>query len=93
MHIDEIKKAVLDIVNDYPITRVILFGSQANGLYTDASDIDLIMEFNQPITLITIAKITQQLEAVLNKKVDVIHGPIQSDDLLDLDKEIEIYAA
>ena len=93
MHIDEIKKAVLDIVNDYPITRVILFGSQASGMYTDASDIDLIVEFNQPITLITIAKITQQLETVLNKKVDVIHGPIQSDDLLDIDKEIEIYAA
>ncbi len=93
MQVDEIKKAVLKIINDYPITRVILFGSQANGTYTDASDIDLIMEFNQPVTLITLAKITQQLEAILSKKVDVIHGPIQSDDLLDIDKEIEIYAA
>ena len=51
------------------------------------------MEFSVPVTLITIAKVTQRLEALLNKSVDIIHGPVRDTDLLEIDKEIEVYAA
>ena len=93
MNLDEIKLAVQKAAEEFPIKRVILFGSQANGTATEKSDIDLIVEFSKPVTLITLAKVTQFLENLLHKNVDVIHGPIQSTDLLDIDKEIEIYAA
>ena len=93
MSIDEIKNAVLKVVDEYRISRVVLFGSRANGTATPSSDVDLIVEFNSPVTLITLSKLSQTLEDILHISVDVIHGPIQSTDLLEIDREIELYAA
>ena len=93
MSIDEIKNAVLKVVDEYRISRVVLFGSRANGTATPSSDIDLIVEFSAPVTLITLSKLSQTLENILHTSVDVIHGPIQSTDLLEIDREIELYAA
>ena len=93
MSIDEIKDAVLKVVDEYQISRVVLFGSRANGTATSSSDVDLIVEFNSPVTLITLSKLSQTLEDILHISVDVIHGPIQSTDLLEIDREIELYAA
>ncbi len=93
MSIDDIKNAVLQIVDKYSISRVVLFGSRANGTAKPTSDVDLIIEFSAPVTLITLSLISQNLEELLHADVDVIHGPIRSTDLLEIDKEIEIYAA
>lgn len=93
MSIDDIKNAVLQIVDKYSISRVVLFGSRANGTAKPTSDVDLIIEFNAPVTLITLSLISQNLEELLHTDVDIIHGPIRSTDLLEIDKEIEIYAA
>ena len=93
MTIDDIRSAVLQVAKMYPVSRVVLFGSRANGTAKSDSDVDLIFEFSGQVTLITLALITQQLEEMLHTSVDVIHGPIQTDDLLEIDKEIEIYTA
>ena len=93
MTLDDIKAAVLEAVKKYPISRVTLFGSRANGTAHENSDVDLIIEFNRPVTLITIAKVTQYLEELMRTSVDVIHGPVRNTDMFSIDKEIEIYAA
>ena len=93
MTIEDIKKAVLEIVELYPISRVTLFGSRANGSARPDSDVDFIIEFNKPVTLITISQITETLENLLQTNVDVIHGPVRETDLLKIDKEVELYAA
>lgn len=93
MTIEDIRNAVKIVAKDYPITRAVLFGSRANGTFKENSDVDLIMEFCKPITLITLALITERLEEILKTDVDVIHGPIQSTDMIEIDKEIEVYAA
>ncbi|MBR6435850.1 MAG: nucleotidyltransferase domain-containing protein [Thermoguttaceae bacterium] len=93
MTIEDIKKAVLEIVELYPISRVTLFGSRANGSARPDSDVDFIIEFNKPVTLITISQITETLENLLQTNVDVIHGPVRETDLLEIDKEVELYAA
>ena len=93
MSIDDIRKAVLQIVDKYSISKVILFGSRANGTARPESDVDLIVEFNMPVTLITLSMLSQDLEELLHTGVDVVHGPIRKTDLLEIDKEIEIYAA
>ncbi len=54
---------------------------------------DFIIEFNKPVTLITISQITQTLENLLQTNVDVIHGPVRETDLLEIDEEVELYAA
>lgn len=93
MTIEDIKEAVNAAAADFPIKRAVLFGSRANGTFTEKSDVDLIMEFSSPVTLITIALITERLEEILGTSVDIIHGPLQSSDMLEIDKEVEIYAA
>ena len=57
MNIETIKNAVLKLIDQYPISKVILFGSRANGTNRENSDIDLIMEFYAPVTLITLSSI------------------------------------
>ena len=93
MTLDEIRSAVLHVVKEYPISRVTLFGSRAKGTATENSDVDLIIEFNKPVTLITLSMVTQRLEELLHTSVDVIHGPVRNTDMFSIDKEIEIYAA
>ena len=88
-----IRKAVLSLVTEYPIKKVTLFGSRASGTNQEDSDVDLIMEFSAPISLLTLSEIQCQLEDMLNLDVDVIHGPIQDTDLIEVSKEIELYAA
>lgn len=93
MSIDDIKNAVLQTVNKYSISKVTLFGSRANGTARTESDVDLIVEFSVPVTLITLSQLSQDLEEMLHTGVDVVHGPIRNTDFLEIDKEIEIYAA
>ena len=88
-----IRKAVLSLVTEYPIKKVTLFGSRASGTNQEDSDVDLIMELSAPISLLTLSEIQCQLEDILNLDVDVIHGPIQDTDLIEVSKEIELYAA
>ena len=90
MNIETIKNAVLKLIDQYPISKVILFGSRANG---KNSDIDLIMEFYAPVTLITLSAIKLDLEEMLHLRVDVIHGPVTEGDMIEVDKEVVLYAA
>ena len=91
--IDVIREKVLGITNDYPIKKVVLFGSRADGTNREDSDIDLIMEFFTPITLLMLSQIRYQLEEILGLRVDVIHGPIRDTDLLDIGEVVELYVA
>lgn len=93
MNIETIKNAVLKLIDQYPISKVILFGSRANGTNRENSDIDLIMEFYAPVTLITLSAIKLNLEEMLHLRVDVIHGPVKESDMIEIGKEIVLYAA
>lgn len=93
MDIETIRNAVLKLIDEYPISKVILFGSRANGTNKEGSDVDLIMEFFVPITLITLSTIKLELEEMLNLSVDVIHGPVTAGDMIEVDNEVVLYAA
>ncbi|MBQ7559990.1 MAG: nucleotidyltransferase domain-containing protein [Synergistales bacterium] len=93
MNIDDIKSAVATASADFSIKRAVLFGSRANGSFSAESDVDLIIEFNTPVTLITLGLLKERLESILKTSVDIIHGPLRDTDMLEIDKEIEIYAA
>ncbi|MCC8104914.1 MAG: nucleotidyltransferase domain-containing protein [Clostridiales bacterium] len=88
-----IREAVLKIIPKYPIKRVILFGSRANGTYREKSDVDLIMEFTEAVSLLVLAEIRYCLEDLLGVDVDVIHGPLKNTDMIRVAEEIELYAA
>ncbi len=93
--IEEIKKTVAQIAPEYNLKRVTLFGSRANGTAKENSDVDLIVEFdeNKVVTLFTLAGLMIDLEEIFGVDVDVIHGPKKDSWMIEIEKEIEIYAA
>ncbi len=90
MNLETMKKYVCEIASDYPIKRVVLFGSRADGSFREGSDVDLMMEFTAPVTLLTISRIKLRLEKLLQLSVDIVHGPLREGDLLEIHNEVEI---
>lgn len=93
MTIEILKDNILTIVDEYPIKKITLFGSRAAGTNKEDSDVDLIMEFSLPVSLLTLSMIKIKLEEILKIGVDVIHGPLEESDLIELGKVVELYAA
>ena len=92
--IDDIKKTVAKIAPEYNLKKVTLFGSRARGNFREDSDVDLIVEFDtDAVSLFTLAGLMIDLEEIFGVKVDVIHGPKKDSWMIEIDREIEIYAA
>ncbi|MDR2650770.1 MAG: nucleotidyltransferase family protein [Prevotellaceae bacterium] len=56
---------------EYAVKTVGLFGSFADGTYTDDSDVDILVEFEKPVgwKFFTLEKF---LEKRLNRKIDLV---------------------
>ena len=92
MTIEQLREAMLLISKSYPIERVFLFGSRADGTNKSDSDVDLIIEFSKRVSLLTISSVKVTLEEMLNLDVDIVHGPLRETDLLEVENEVELYA-
>lgn len=93
MTVEMIRQKVVTVAKKYPVKRIVLFGSRAEGTNHESSDVDLIIEFLEPISLLKLSEIRIQLEETLGIHVDLIHGPVLKNDLLEIKREIELYAA
>ena len=90
---EKIRMIILGIADEYSLKNVILFGSRAAGTNNDESDIDLIVEFNRPVTIMFLSNLKNRLEDLTGLSVDVIHGPIRDTDMIEVGKVVELYAA
>lgn len=93
MSIENIRKSIIGLVDEYQISKVILFGSRASGNNRADSDIDLIIEFLKPISLLRLSALKNRLEESTGLSVDIIHGPLRDDDMIEIDNEVVLYAA
>ena len=93
MSINELRDAIIMLADEFAISKATLFGSRAAGTHSENSDIDLILEFNKPITLMVLASLKDRLEGLLGLNVDIIHGPIRETDMIEVGKVVELYAA
>ncbi|MBP3203988.1 MAG: nucleotidyltransferase domain-containing protein [Lachnospiraceae bacterium] len=93
MTIDEIRDILLTFIPKYSIKKMILFGSRADGTNDADSDVDLIIEFSTSVSLITLSQIKIDMEDALGLDVDIVHGPISDKDILEINKEVVLYAA
>ena len=91
--VDTLKKDIACIAQEYGMTRVTLFGSRADGNAREDSDVDLLVEFSRPVSLLHIARIKDRLEELWRLSVDIVHGPLRAGDMIVIGKEIELYAA
>ena len=48
MTLDEIKKAAQPACREFGVSRLDVYGSTARGSANDSSDVDLLVEFNDP---------------------------------------------
>ena len=59
------------LLQKYPLTKIAFFGSYARGEQRADSDVDVLVEFNQPSGLRFI-DLAIDLEAILQTKVDLV---------------------
>jgi len=90
---DTIRQRILTAVGEFPISKITLFGSRASETNRNDSDVDLIIEFSIPVSLLTLSALQCRLEELIGLDVDVVHGPLNSDDILEIGKVVELYAA
>ena len=91
--IEEIKKVVAEIAPKYNLKKVTLFGSRANGNFREDSDIDLIVDFPEDAGLLKLISLKHKLEDIFNLNVDVVSRDGLKTSYIEIEKEIEIYAA
>lgn len=78
--IKEIKSIIKPILNKYGITDINLFGSYARGEANSNSDIDIYCDKGNIKTLIDQGLLEDELEAALNKEVDIIFNTTSIND-------------
>ena len=70
--IKQLQNLLLPIFAREPIYKAVLFGSYANGLATEKSDIDIVIDSQGKIRGIDFFGILEDVTSVLNKPVDLI---------------------
>ena len=91
--IEEIKKVVAEIAPKYNLKKVTLFGSRARGNFREDSDIDLMVDFPEDAGLLKLISLKHKLEDIFNLNVDVVSRGGLKTSYIEIEKEIEIYAA
>lgn len=92
MTITDIRNVVLQIAPAYPVISIDLFGSYANGKNNENSDVDLLVYFDERVaSLFDLSGLRFEIEEKLNKKVDVVAGPLKDNSYLAIDKKVRIY--
>ena len=92
--VQQIIDGVRIAAHEYPLRKVELFGSYADGKNTPQSDVDLLVEFTQPrVSLLTISALKFRMEELLGTAVDIIHGPLPEESMLEVNRRIPLYGA
>ena len=80
---DDIRAVLQSLQKPYALRQVSIFGSYAEGRATEKSDLDLLVEFEQPaVSLIRLSALKYDLEDALGLPVDVIHGPLPQNSMI-----------
>jgi len=69
--LDTLSTFKLKNADKYKFTTIGLFGSVARGESNEGSDVDIAVEFTYA-TLFTLARMKEELENILHRKVDLI---------------------
>ena len=81
--VETIQHVVNSLKTAYALRTVDIFGSYAEGRATPQSDLDLLVEFDEPsVSLIRLNALKYDLEDALGLPVDVIHAPLPADSMI-----------
>jgi len=89
---DVIRNAVREAASQYPVKRVELFGSYANGSATEKSDVDFLVEFNDSsVSLLKLFGFQEMLIELLKMDVDVVKLPLKKNTELLIENRVCVY--
>jgi uncharacterized protein len=63
---------LIRICRNHHVTMLGLFGSMARGEATETSDIDLVVRFGKPTSLVTTIALEQQLAHEIGRPIDIL---------------------
>jgi len=70
------QKEIINIINNvlshYPVKSASIFGSYARGDFNEKSDVDILIEYKEPMSMMLFMKMKYELEDALKKNVDVV---------------------
>ena len=66
------KKKLLEVCKNNDIIFLAIFGSFIRGDFTKESDIDLLVRFSKPKSLLELVRIERVLSEVLERKTDLL---------------------
>lgn len=69
---EQILQHIRPILARQLLRRAELFGSFATGNASASSDVDILVEFTRPISLLKFVGLKQELEDALDRKVDLV---------------------
>jgi predicted nucleotidyltransferase len=69
--IEEIKRKILSILKRYKVKRAGIFGSVVRGEENEESDIDILVEIVDRMSLLDFAGLKLELEEALGQRVDL----------------------
>jgi predicted nucleotidyltransferase len=72
MSTNQVISTIKPILLKYGITRSELFGSFARGDYDDKSDVDILIETPDGMSLFDLGYLQEDLKNVLNRDVDIV---------------------
>lgn len=74
-----------ELVREWGVSSLALFGSTARDEAADGSDVDLLVEFERPVGLFDLFRLEDRLSELLGgAKVDLVHRPSVIEELRDI---------
>jgi len=74
--LEEIKKILVkqksELHDKYSVIEIGIFGSYVREEQKEASDVDILVEFEKPVSLLQIVSLENYLSDILGVKVDVV---------------------
>ena len=70
--IKDIQEAFPVLKEEYKVKTLGIFGSYIRGEQTDKSDIDILVDFDAPVSIFRFVDLSDRLSAILHKKVDLV---------------------
>ena len=63
---------LLDLCRQYQVASLKVFGSVARGDEREDSDIDILVRFVRPVSLLTLVRLERKLSDLFGRKVDLV---------------------
>ncbi|MCP5053747.1 MAG: nucleotidyltransferase family protein [bacterium] len=71
-NVDNVKEKILPILEKYQVKRASFFGSVAQGNLRKESDIDILVELSDQLSLFDFIGLKHELEDKVGRKVDLV---------------------